>query len=186
MHDTRRVQAINTNCCFTFQCRESKGQVRIESRKFAGAVVMRFFAKQEQLLYAVFRSLNLLLIHKSSRIVIKFVELASVVLKEERRARARVLLRWVALLRNHFKNHLCFEEKARPWSRQLCNPALLSRFLEAAVRRGEAPPFLPPFSASLRIMFGLLDMTTTLLCVSQPPTQMRCFSHLNGGQYWGG
>ena len=48
-----------------------KAKIRIESRKFADAVVMRFFAKQELLLYAAFRILSLLLIHKSSRIILR-------------------------------------------------------------------------------------------------------------------
>jgi hypothetical protein len=88
-----------------------KAKIRIESRKFADAVVMRFFAKQGQLLYGAFRSLNLLLIHKSIRIVLKFVEAASVVLKEERRvgrARARVLLRWVASSSKSFLKSFVF------------------------------------------------------------------------------
>ncbi len=88
------------------------------------------------------------------------------------------------LLRNYFKSLEYFEEKTFPRSHQLwlCNLAFLSRLLEAVRLLLSFP-----LSASLRIMFGLLHMTwriTTQKCGSEPPNKMRCFSHLNGGQYW--
>jgi hypothetical protein len=96
MHATRGAQALNTNWCFTFSARKVNAKLGLKVGSFTGVGEMRFFAKQELLLYAASEFWVFFWFTNQAGLFLEFVEAASVVLNEEGRegtARARLPLR---------------------------------------------------------------------------------------------